>query len=347
MVFLCLGAFAAQVQLGNTVLTGTNTLLVLEFFGGIPYAEPPVGNLRLREPVLRPNLGVPTFDATHFGPACLQSADPTSSEDCLTVNVYRPIDLVRGNNLLPVMVFIHGGGFLAGSSAQYDANPLVLKSISRGTPVIYASLNYRLGPLGFPAGAEAEQKNALNLGLKDQLTALDWIKKNIAALGGDPTKMTVFGESAGAVSIGALLLNSGIENYVRGAILESGGAGTTFTFPASRRQSLWETFVNAIPGCSSSSSSTFDCIRTANSSSLLLQATDTSVAAANEQFPWVPTLDGPNGLIPDLPSQMFARGQFSRIPFISGNNLDEGKTTMNTATVPVLILPCITFSCLR
>uniref|UniRef100_A0A0W0G4M5 Carboxylic ester hydrolase n=1 Tax=Moniliophthora roreri TaxID=221103 RepID=A0A0W0G4M5_MONRR len=279
---------------------------VLEFFGGIPYAEPPLGNLRFQPPILKPALDVPTFNATNFGPQCLQlPANVTSSGDCLTVNVHRPIDLIRGNQLLAVMVFIHGGGFYIGNSSQLDGNPLVLRSIARGTPVIYASLNYRLGPLGFPQGTEAEQKGALNLGLKDQLTALEWIKRNIATFGGNPAKVTVFGESAGAVSIGVLYLNSGLENLARGAILESGGAGTTFTFEASRRQENWDSFVAAVPDT-------------------LLQATGVSFAEAREQFPFVPALDGPGGLLPELPSEMYAKGQFARIPFISGTNLDEG-----------------------
>ncbi|ESK83760.1 extracellular triacylglycerol lipase precursor [Moniliophthora roreri MCA 2997] len=324
---------AAQVQLGNTTLTGTSTLQVLEFFGGIPYAEPPLGNLRFQPPVLKPALDVPTFNATNFGPQCLQlPANVTSSEDCLTVNVHRPINLIRGNRLLPVMVFIHGGGFLAGNSSQLDGNPLVLRSIARGTPVIYASLNYRLGPLGFPQGTEAEQKGALNLGLKDQLTALEWIKRNIAAFGGDPAKVTVFGESAGAVSIGVLYLNSGLENLVRGAILESGGAGTSLTFEASRRQGNWDSFVAAVPECSNSApGDSFTCLRTA-SSSILLQATGVSLAEAREQFPFVPALDGPGGVLPELPSEMYTKGQFSKIPFISGNNLDEGTLFAPTTT---------------
>ncbi|ESK81637.1 extracellular triacylglycerol lipase precursor [Moniliophthora roreri MCA 2997] len=306
---------AAQVQLGNTTLTGTirfSSSLVVS----IPYAEPPLGNLRFQPPILKPALDVPTFNATNFGPQCLQlPANVTSSGDCLTVNVHRPIDLIRGNQLLAVMVFIHGGGFYIGNSSQLDGNPLVLRSIARGTPVIYASLNYRLGPLGFPQGTEAEQKGALNLGLKDQLTALEWIKRNIATFGGNPAKVTVFGESAGAVSIGVLYLNSGLENLARGAILESGGAGTTFTFEASRRQENWDSFVAAVPD-----------------SSTLLQATGVSFAEAREQFPFVPALDGPGGLLPELPSEMYAKGQFARIPFISGTNLDEATPFTPTAT---------------
>ncbi|KAI3621539.1 extracellular triacylglycerol lipase precursor [Moniliophthora roreri] len=313
---------AAQVQLGNTTLTGT-----IRFSSS------------LVPPILKPALDAPTFNATNFGPQCLQLPanlsiiqNVTSSGDCLTVNVHRPIDLIRGNQLLAVMVFIHGGGFYTGNSSQLDGNPLVLRSIARGTPVIYASLNYRLGPLGFPQGTEAEQKSALNLGLKDQLTALEWIKRNIAAFGGDPTKVTVFGESAGAVSIAVLYLNSGLENLARGAILESGGAGTTFTFEASRRQENWDSFVAAVPECSNSApGDSFTCLKTA-SSSTLLQATGVSFAEAREQFPFVPALDGPGGVLPELPSEMYAKGQFSKIPFISGTNLDEATPFTPTAT---------------
>ncbi|KAF9257010.1 esterase 1 [Marasmius fiardii PR-910] len=345
IALFCVGTFAAHVQLGNTILTGTTSHQV-EFFGGIPYAEPPIGDLQLREPVLKTTLNVSTFDATRFGPPCLQiTPNVTSSEDCLTLNIFRPVNLVRRNQSLPVMVFIHGGGFFGGSASLYDGNPLVLKSIKRGTPVIYASMDYRLGPLGFPAGAEADQKGALNLGIKDMIAALEWIKENIAVFGGDPTKVTVFGESAGAMSIGILYLTSRVEKYARGAILESGGALPTFTFPASRRQNCWDSFVNAIPNCSSSSMNTFDCIRNASSNSLL-QAMGVSLAEANEEFPWVPTLDGPDGLLPELPSQMFAKGLFSKIPFISGANLDEAtQFTPTTVSSPVTIQNGLVSNC--
>ncbi|KAI3602599.1 extracellular triacylglycerol lipase precursor [Moniliophthora roreri] len=157
----------------------------------------------------------------------------------------------------------------------------------------------------------------------DELAALGWIKRNIAAFGGNPAKVTVFGESAGAVSISVLYLKSGLENFARGAILESGGAGTTFTFEASRRQESWDSFVAAVPECSTSTpGDAFTCLRTANSSTIL-QATGVSLAEAREQYPWVPALDGPNGVLPELPSRMYAKGQFAKIPFISGNNLDE------------------------
>ncbi|KAL0567934.1 hypothetical protein V5O48_014062 [Marasmius crinis-equi] len=190
------------------------------------------------------------------------------------------------------------------------------------TPVVFASFNYRLGPLGFPAGVEANQKGALNLGLRDQLVALEWLKQNIGSFGGDPAKVTVFGQSAGAVSVALLSLNSVLDSYARGAILESGGATSTFLFDAARRQSSWDLFIDSIPGCSSASQDTFDCVRNASSDSLL-GAINASLAKEDEQYPWAPTLDGPDGLLPELPSSLYAKGQFARIPFISGNTVDE------------------------
>lgn len=107
-------------------------------------------------------------------------------------------------------------------------------------------------------------------------------------------------------------------------ILESGQAGTTFTFSAAHGQSNWNDFVNAVPECAQSSAHTaFQCLRTANSSTLL-QAIEVSFTKANVQFPWVPVLDGPYGVYPDLASRLYEKGQFSRIPFIAGTNLDEG-----------------------
>ncbi|KAK7040283.1 hypothetical protein VNI00_009750 [Paramarasmius palmivorus] len=343
-------ARATRVQLGNTTLIGTQKLDVIEFFGGIPYAESPLGQLRLKPPILKPTLNVPIFNATTSGPECLQPLTTLAiSEDCLTLNIHRPPDSVRGNKLLPVMIFIFGGGFLTGGAAELDGNPLVLRSIDRGTPIIYASINYRLGPLGFPQGIEAERNGALNLGLKDQLAALKWIKMNIIAFGGDPQKMTVFGQSAGAVSINILYLNSSLEKLVRGAILESGGAGTSFTFKASRRQEIWDSFVGAVPECSGvKPGNSFTCLRTTNSTSLL-HGIGVSLAQANEYYPWVPVVDGPSGLLPELPSKMYARGQFAKIPFISGNNLDEAtpfvSTTSTTDTIRNAIISNYTIEC--
>ncbi|KAJ3569951.1 hypothetical protein NP233_g4716 [Leucocoprinus birnbaumii] len=320
-----------EVKVGKTTVVGREfPSLKQEFFGGIPYAEPPLGDLRLRPPVLKSALDVEPFNASSFGPSCLQplglSGAPSGpiSEDCLTINVFRPSGLPP-NAKLPVLFWVYGGGFVAGSSVLYNGSAIVARSVERGTPVIYVNFNYRLGPLGFPQGVEAGNNKALNLGLKDELAALQWVQDNIGAFGGDKAKVTIFGESAGAIMNAILFLNSGLENFAWGAILESGSQATSYnSFPA-RRQVDWDNFVSGVASCFTlaGTKNTFDCLRSANSSEILAGLQD-SVLGAPEEFGFDPTIDGPGGIYPDLPSRLFAKGKFSRIPFISGTNLDEG-----------------------
>ncbi|KAF7350388.1 Carboxylic ester hydrolase [Mycena venus] len=321
--FAILAKASPTVQLGNSTVTGLS-FSNLEFYGGIPYAEPPIGSLRFKRPVPLRKLSTPTFDATQPGAPCLQAGSQSNSsiEDCLTLNIYKPSGLGK-NVTLPVMAWIHGGGDMIGAARSYNATPIVEQSIARGTPVIYVSFNYRLGPLGFPQGREAQSANALNLGLRDQLLALQWIQDNIAVFNGDKSKVTLFGESAGAMSIGVLYLNSNLQNLVRAAIFQSGSAGAGHVFEATRGQADWDNFVRAVPGCTDCRENSIECLQKANSS-VLLQAIETSWAKSNEGYPFVAVLDGPNGLLPELPSVLMEKGKFARVPFISGANLDEG-----------------------
>jgi acetylcholinesterase len=142
------------------------------------------------------------------------------SEDCLTINVLRPAG-VDNNTALPVMAWIYGGGFAGGLSSTYNGSAIVAKAALRGTPVIYVNFNYRTGPLGFPQGAEATKEGSLNLGLKDQLAALEWIQANIGAFGGDKSKVTVFGQSAGAASIAIHMLRPSFKKLARAAVIQS------------------------------------------------------------------------------------------------------------------------------
>jgi len=179
----------------------------IESFKGIPYAAPPVGPLRWHPPQPAATWkGV--RDATHFGDDCMQrpyviSTGQKSSEDCLTVSVWTP-GHARGAHR-PVMVFLYGGGFIGGSCAYplYDGAKLAANG------VVVVCLNYRVGIFGFLAhpalSAESPHKSSGNYGLLDQIAALEWVKDNIAAFGGDPQRVTVFGESAGAVSIAVLM----------------------------------------------------------------------------------------------------------------------------------------------
>lgn len=200
----------------------------LWIYRGIPYAAPPIGDLRWRPPApVQPWDG--TREAKEFSAACPQpaSADPSSgdtpantSEDCLYLNVWTPAK--SAGEKIPVMVFIHGGAFGqgAGSISLYDGTALAKKG------VIVVTLNYRLGALGFLAHPqlvkESTNGSSGNYGLLDQLAALDWVQRNIAAFGGDPSRVTIFGESAGASSILLHLVSPQSRGLYQQAIVESG-----------------------------------------------------------------------------------------------------------------------------
>jgi carboxylesterase type B len=176
----------------------------VDFFGGLPYAAPPVGSLRWAPPEPAAPWAPAKLDATQFGPDCWQLVDPLlnpgvdssqMSEDCLYLNIYIPAGAasVHSNNLKPVLVWLHGGAFQQGGARrpEYDGRRLA----QRGTVVV--TLNYRLGALGFLVSSSDGLYG--NFGLMDQRAALHWVKDNIAYFGGDPENVTLFGESAGAV----------------------------------------------------------------------------------------------------------------------------------------------------
>ncbi|MEB7448021.1 carboxylesterase/lipase family protein [Arthrobacter koreensis] len=178
---------------------------------GIPYAAPPLGELRLRAPA-PPDSWTGMRDASEFGPIPPQSRGlaltgsrrrPLMSEDCLTINVSAPLDSDLAG--LPVLVYLYGGAFSSGSSAvrTYRGANLV-----RTGEVVYVCLNYRIGALGFmdfTSFSTSERQFESNLGLRDQVAALKWVRENIASFGGDPENVTIFGESAGGISVTALM----------------------------------------------------------------------------------------------------------------------------------------------
>ncbi|KJA28262.1 hypothetical protein HYPSUDRAFT_129787 [Hypholoma sublateritium FD-334 SS-4] len=323
---LLVGAYSAlSVQVGNTNVIGRD-IGEIEFFGGIPFAEPPLGELRLNFPVLNSTFNTKTFNAQNFGPSCLQTpAPPTGvSEDCLTLNVFRPSGIASEANL-PVLVWIYGGilmhmlHFAVGGSSFYNATELVKRSVSRGTPILFVSINYRLGPLGFPQGIEAGQLKILNLGYHDQLTALQWIQENIGHFGGDKTKVIISGESAGAASIATFFLESRIKAFARGAIMES--AALVNIFGPERNEANWQQYVAAVPECASfaGTNDTFACLRAASTVSLEQAIVATRINFQNISF--APAIDGPGGIVPARPSQIKPQGS---LPTLFGTNLDEG-----------------------
>lgn len=205
-----------RAKVDGGVIVGASSEDIVAF-KGVPFAAPPVGDLRWKPPQ---KVAAWTGDrpATDFGPACMQPVrnGMKVSEDCLYLNVYAP----KGAKALPVMVWIHGGSNLTGVGSVYNG-PAFAKS-----GVVYVSLNYRMGAMGFfahPAITQAAAKDEPlgSYGLMDQTAALQWVQRNIGAFGGDPKRVTVFGESAGAINIYALLGLKTSKGLFSQAILES------------------------------------------------------------------------------------------------------------------------------
>jgi para-nitrobenzyl esterase len=200
-------------------------------FLGLPFAKPPVGDLRFAPPQNAEPWTAPR-EALKPGPMCSQipmdlfqssvasnHAFPGYSEDCLNLNVWTPVGAKKGDNL-PVYVFIHGGGFGlgAGSQAMYDGSALAKEGL------VVVTFNYRLGALGFFASQETlkQYDTTGNWGILDQIKALEWVRDNVSAFGGDPAKVTVGGESAGSFSVAGLILSPRAQGLFRSAIMESG-----------------------------------------------------------------------------------------------------------------------------
>jgi para-nitrobenzyl esterase len=215
-----IGRFAEGVAAGTTT-DGVTT------FRGLPYAAPPVGNLRWRAPQRAPRwAGI--RQATAFAPACAQTAawiNERKSEDCLYLNIWAPTRRVEGK--VPVIIWIHGGGFYGGSGAQplYDGSRLARRG------VVVVTINYRLGIFGFFAHPELTAREHVtgNQGLLDQVAALRWVRRNISAVGGDPDRVTIMGESAGAESVAILTTSPLAAGLFQRAIAESGNDGLPLT----------------------------------------------------------------------------------------------------------------------
>ncbi|OWZ67867.1 hypothetical protein AYX15_01223 [Cryptococcus neoformans] len=294
---------------------------------GIPFAKPPVGDLRFRPPQSH-IYNSSTFQATTPPPACMQDNSTnnlTISEDCLYLNIYAPAGSNATNNWLPVMVWVYGGSFTAGSNNLYPGTALLDYAQHTNRSFIYVALNYRLGVFGWGTGSGFAEYNAANLGLKDIIKGLTWVQENIWAFGGNPEKVTVFGESAGAVSISLLFLNQSTTLF-SGAIMESGAQSTVPTGPTN---TTWENAYASlldVTNCTTPSDKNvtqFQCLKEMPGQELLkAQLTVQSQTEFSAGFIFCPTIDGK--LIPDSPHTLISQGHMAHKPFITGNNKDEG-----------------------
>ncbi|MEV1003148.1 carboxylesterase family protein [Nonomuraea sp. NPDC050202] len=280
-------------------------------FKGIPYAAPPVGELRWKAP--RPAgawRGV--RDATAFAGQCAQPATPLGSpqatydEDCLYLNVTTP----RRTGRLPVMVWLHGGGNLNGNSAMYDGAKLAVDG-----GVVVVTVNYRLGVLGWlahPSLEAGERYQSGNYGLLDQQAALRWVRRNIAAFGGDPGNVTLFGESAGAADTCANLASPTAAGLFHRAIPQSYSCAWP-TRTEQEAETAGAAFAEAV-GCSDAA-----CLRALPARTLL--------EAYQEQNPYA--VAGADGVLPAQPRDAIASGRYNRMPIIHGNTLDEMRLFMS------------------
>ncbi|CAM2778832.1 carboxylesterase/lipase family protein [Prescottella defluvii] len=296
---------------------------------GIPFAAPPMGPLRLRAPQpAEPWSGV--RDATAFGDAAPQHRMGSAlrpgryqpmSEDCLTLNVLAPA--TPSSTPRPVMVFIHGGAFTMGTTALdlYSGDRLV-----RRGDVLFVSVNYRLGSLGYLDFSEfstPERSFDSNLGLRDQVAALEWVQRNIAAFGGDPDNVTLFGESAGATSVTTLMATPAARGLFARAISES--SAPVLVNDASRARQ-WARDFMALLGSNADD--------TGAAAAALSAATPAELGRAGHRLgakvlaetpglhPFGPVVDG--DYLPVTPLRAFADGTAHRIPLIIGTNAREG-----------------------
>ncbi|TDL14970.1 sterol esterase [Rickenella mellea] len=320
----------------------------LTSFLGMPFARPPVGNLRFAPP--RPPIQFSGVrQATSFGNACPQQATTlpsfgkrqslSVSEDCLFVNVVAPTSIPRGK-LLPVVFWIYGGGFEDGDTSENQGDTLVNRSIALGEPIVYVSANYRINAFGFLGGKEVKAAGIGNAGLRDQRFAMEWVQQHVIAFGGDPTKVTIWGESAGAISVGLqMVVNDGFTGGLfRGAFMESGSPLFLSDIITSGQEPYDQLVGNT--GCSNASD-TLACLRSVSADALMAAVNESPniFSFQSTKLAWMPSVDGV--FLTRNAQDLVAQGLYARVPFVTGDCDDEGTifslSTLNLTTSDELL----------
>lgn len=322
----------------------------VESFNGIPFAQQPTGSLRLKPPQpLASPLG--DIDATGIATSCPQFFFSTNNtefpgsvvgelanvplfqkvtkagEDCLSLNIRRPTG-TKADDKLPVLVWIFGGGFELGSSTMYDGAPLVTNAIDMDMPIVFVAINYRVGGFGFMPGAEILADGSANLGLLDQRRGLEWVADNIEAFGGDPDKVTIWGESAGSISVlDQMLLYDGDIEYngsplFRGAIMNSGSIVPADPVDGVKGQAVYDAVV-AYGGCESADD-TLECLRGLDYTDFLNAANSVPgiLSYHSVALSYLPRPDGT--AFTQSPELAVQKGEYASVPFIVGDQEDEG-----------------------
>jgi para-nitrobenzyl esterase len=290
----------------------------LTIYRGIPFAAPPVGDLRWRAPQPAAKWqGVRQADK--YAPYCMQSnvgptySRSTASEDCLYLNIWTPAKTAKDK--VPVLVWIHGGGFAAGANME----PLFDGDVVAKKGVVLVNITYRLGILGFLAHPELSKETTNhvsgNYGLLDQIAALKWIKKNIAAFGGDPNKITIFGESAGGISVSMLAASPLAKGLFEGVISDSGGSFGSVRAGGGPGENMRPLVSAEKDGLA------FQAAAGANSLTDLRKLPAEKILAATRGMAW-PNVDG--YVIPADQVTIYDAGKFNDTNILVGYNSDEG-----------------------
>ena len=297
-------------------------------FRGIPFATPPLGALRWAQPVPSGAWAPTVLNATAMPPLCPQMNRqnmPAGNEDCLKLNIWAPH--AGSGSGLPVIVWFHPGSFIASTGFAGPHNAARFVEL---TDAIVVAPNYRLGPIGFLGhralrGEHADYPSAGNYGMLDQRLALEWVRANISAFGGDPNRITIAGQSAGGLSVSLHLVSPGSDGLFQRAIMQGGFASYRWrTREDSEAQA--DAFATAL-GCTDPAQ-VLACLRAKTRDQIL-----TALPTGTEQFAetgrthWGPVVDGLE--IPDQPRTLFELGAFSRVPTMIGSNRDEGWTWVN------------------
>ncbi|TRM68298.1 Alpha/Beta hydrolase protein [Schizophyllum amplum] len=311
------------VDLGYAQYRGNLTYPDTVSYLGVPYAQPPVGDLRFRAPVPLDTTGNTTVvDATKYPDFCVQGttggeAGGAGSEDCLKLNIYAPVDAQAGDNL-PVLVYIHGGGYVYGNPAAWDFAHWVHQSPN----VVIASVYYRLDSFGFlsaPEFAENASLGDLNAGFLDQRMALRWVQEHINKFGGDPSKVTINGESAGGASIELHLVANDEEGLFHGAIAQS-VYRTPLPTP-DQQKPLFDAYAQEAGCADGSVGEQMDCLRAADVSALA-RAQDAVMGSTELPYRlFHPVMDSVT--FSDYPTKLINAGAFAQVPLIVGATSNE------------------------
>ncbi|KAJ7583933.1 alpha/beta-hydrolase [Mycena floridula] len=334
-----------RIQTSSGIYIGTtDTVSQIDSFKGLRYAESPrrfspaqypTDKLKAEQSAVDfgddcPQFPTIPFNFVDIGPP-LKAAN--QSEDCLFLNIWRP-SATSTEDSLPILVYIHGGGYFVGSGSEWDGTSLVRRSVATDKPIIFISINYRIGSLGFLGSAQLPIES-LNLGQQDQRLALRWIQDNARSFGGDPERVTIWGESAGAASVHLHYLYPDSKKTFRAGISDSGTA-LVITIPACEyldRPDGTYTLLGNFTGCGSGEGS-FECLRDLPFETFWPASLQT-YAAPSAGFPPFGPCKGPQGsLIDEYPAKKIIAGDFLDLPLITGTNTNEG-TVLSTAFLDI------------